>query len=626
MGMLMIVYTESKDGFIQDVLNNQIEDKIYSVFERVLGRTSRAEIRSWQNSMMYMSNILLDHNIPSDANVAIEYQIPNTSKRVDFIISGLNQKQEDSAVIIELKQWDYAKKTHKDGIIRSFVGGAERELNHPSHQAYTYAKLIQEYKETVRKEKIQLYPCTYLHNYKRSKFENDILDEWYQEYLDKAPAFLRDDTAKLQEFIKKHIKYGDNKDILYRIDNGRIRPSKSLADAVKRMLNGNKEFEMIDDQKVVYEAINDLVLNNVEGKKRTIIVEGGPGTGKSVIAINILSKLLMHQLNTQYVSKNSAPRDVYSTLLKGSFKKSYIDNLFKSSGSYLNIEPNYFDCLLVDEAHRLNEKSGFFGNLGENQIKELINVSKATVFFIDEDQIVTLKDIGSVEEIKKYASELNSEVYQLKLESQFRCNGSDGYLAWLDNILGIRETANKLLDTNEFDFRVFDDPNELRKLIIEKNKESNKARILAGYCWDWDTSNRNNSNHYDIFIPQHNFMMSWNLKQYGNTYIISEDSINEAGCIHTSQGLELDYVGVTIGEDLRYENNKVITDVSKRSKHDKSVKGWKNIYKKNDTKNIAKIDKIIRNTYRTLMTRGMKGCYVYFVDDNIKNYFKNHIV
>ena len=140
MGMLMIVYTESKDGFIQDVLNNQIEDKIYSVFERVLGRTSRAEIRSWQNSMMYMSNILLDHNIPSDANVAIEYQIPNTSKRVDFIISGLNQKQEDSAVIIELKQWDYAKKTHKDGIIRSFVGGAERELNHPSHQAYTYAK------------------------------------------------------------------------------------------------------------------------------------------------------------------------------------------------------------------------------------------------------------------------------------------------------------------------------------------------------------------------------------------------------------------------------------------------------------------------------------------------------
>ena len=622
----MIIYTESKKGFVNDVLNNQIETKIYSKFKNAIGRTSKAEIKSWQNSMMYMSNILISSNVPDDSNVAIEYQIPNTSKRVDFIISGLDDNKEESVVIVELKQWEYAHKTHKDGIVKSFVGGKERELNHPSHQAYTYAKLITEYNETVQNDNIHIYPCSYLHNYIKESHGDEILDSWYQEYLDKAPTFLRNDSSKLSDFIKRYIKYGDNKDILYRIDHGKIRPSKSLAESVSKMLQGNKEFEMIDDQKVVYENIVDLVINNPNSVKRTIIVKGGPGTGKSVIAINLLVRLLKDQLNTQYISKNSAPREVYSTLLKNDFKKTFIDNLFKGSGGFVGAKENIFDCLIIDEAHRLNEKSGFYGNLGENQIKEIIHSSKVSLFFIDEDQMVTLKDIGNINEIRMYADSLNSEVYEMELTSQFRCNGSDGYLAWLDNILGIKETANVKLDTTDFDFKVFDDPNELRNEIIKKNNINNKSRILAGYCWDWPTKQRNNPNHYDIYIPKYNFKMSWNLDSDGKKYIIAKDSINEAGCIHTSQGLEVDYVGVIVGKDLLFFNDAVQTDVSNRSKNDQSVKGWKTIYKNNDFEKINKIDLIIRNTYRTLMTRGMKGCYVYFEDEKLKDYFLSRII
>lgn len=616
----MIVYSADKKQFSKDVLSNQIEDKIIEEFESKFGKANPAEIRAWKNSMQYMNNILIQSSVPDDSNVAIEYQVPNTSKRVDFILSGLDENREESVVIVELKQWDKAKKTNKDGIIKSFVGGRERELVHPSHQAFTYARLIMEYNEVVQKENIHLYPCSYLHNFKNGGYNNPILDVWYKEYLDLAPAFLRDDTQELTEFIEKCIKYGDENNILYRIDNGRIRPSKSLADSVSSMLKGNKEFFMIDDQKVVYESIMELVLDNPNNEKRTIIVEGGPGTGKSVIAINLLVQMLNNEKNAQYITRNAAPREVYSTLLKKDFKKSFIDNLFKGTGSFIDTSLDYFDVLICDEAHRLNEKSGMFQNLGENQIKEIIHSSLVNIFFIDENQVVTLKDIGSIEMINEYADELNSKVYSLELTSQFRCNGSDGYLAWLDNLLGVRETANPVLSQKEFDFKVFDDPNDLRDAIFEKNKFNNKSRLLAGYCWDWPKDKRNNTDYHDILIEEYNFGMSWNLSNDGQAFIIKPDSVNEVGCIHTSQGLELDFVGVIIGKDIRYENNEVITDVSKRSKMDQSVKGWKTAFKNKNQIKIDKVDKVIRNTYRTLLSRGMKGCYVFVHDQELKKH------
>jgi DUF2075 family protein len=621
----MIIYAASKREFIGDVLKNRIELKIKEQYEHKLGKANIREFRAWQNSLQYMNNILIQSNAPDDSQVAIEYQVPNTSKRVDFIIAGLDEKEEDSIIIVELKQWDKAKKTDKDGIVVSYVAGGERNLVHPSYQAYTYAKLIKEYNSVVQKDNVHIYPCAYLHNYNKNKLNTAILDEWYQDYLEKAPAFLREDTDELVEFVNKYIKFGDKNNILYRIDNGKIKPSKSLAEQLSSMLQGNHAFDMIDDQKVAYEMIMSSIIDNPKKEKRTIIIQGGPGTGKSVIAVNLLVNLIKKELNTMYITRNSAPREVYSTLLKQDFKKGFIDNLFKSTGAFTKTESNYFDVLVCDEAHRLNEKSGMFSNLGENQIKEIINSSLVNVFFIDEDQIVTLKDIGSVKEIEKHANVFNSKIYYAELSSQFRCNGSDGYIAWLDNLLGIKETTNVILDTNDFDFRVFDDPNEMRDLIIEKNKESNKARILAGYCWDWPKEKRNDTDYFDITIPEYNFGISWNLAKDGQGFIIKEESVNEAGCIHTSQGLELDYVGVIIGRDIRYEHGEVVTDVSKRSMMDQSVKGWKKAYKNGDFYKIKKIDKIIRNTYRTLLTRGMKGCYLFVHDDHLKEYIKRKL-
>ena len=619
----MIVYDGIKTEFLNSVMNGTIAEEVRQRIHEKMGRTTpKSEFDSWKNSLTRMYLVLSDASIPNHAGIAIEYNVPQTSKRVDFIISGYDAYNQSNAVIIELKQWDEVKKVDgKDALVETYTGGGLREIVHPCYQVWSYATLIRDYNKTVQDQNIILSPCAYLHNYALK--ENDpILDEKYKEYIDEAPVFCERDTLKLREFIHRFIQKGDDKKILYEIDHGKIRPSKSLQNAISNMLKGNREFIMIDDQKVVYENILQLACKSkADMKKRTIIVEGGTGTGKSVVEINLLAELTKRGQFAQYASKNSAPRQVYSQKLKGDFKKNRVDIMFRSTGSYTEIENNYVDTILVDEAHRMNEKSGMFQNMGENQIKEVIHSSKCSVFFIDESQRVTMSDIGSIDEIKKWAKAESSEVTQLKLLSQFRCNGSDGYLAWVDNTLEIQPTANYNLEDIDYDIRILDSPLEVRELIIEKNKINHQSRMLAGYCWDWIRDGKNNSKVHDIKIGD--FEMSWNL---GNSiFALDDTSIDEVGCIHTSQGLEFDYVGLIIGDDMRYEDHHIVTDVSKRAKTDQSMKGIKKLDKQDHYKAEKKADEIIKNTYRTLMTRGMKGCYIYCTDQNLRNYLKQKI-
>jgi DUF2075 family protein/broad-specificity NMP kinase len=619
----MIVYQSTKRGFSNDVVTNNIENEILKIFLKKLGRRTTAnEIRSWKNSMMYMENILQDNDIPNDCGVMIEYKIPQTSKRIDFILTGQDDDRLDHAVIVELKQWEKAELTEMDGVVNTYVGNAKREVNHPSYQAWSYAALLSSFNEAVYKDNIQLRPCAYLHNY--SEDDDDVINnKFYAEHIAKAPVFLRKDVFKLRSFIKQFVKHGDKGKVMYQIENGKIKPSKGLADSLVKMLEGNQEFIMIDDQKIVYEKALYLAKRSTEENKNVFIVEGGPGTGKSVVAINLLVELTKRGLVTQYVSKNAAPREVYRNKLTGTRKQTEISNLFTGSGSFVNTKESIFDALIVDEAHRLNEKSGMFKNKGENQIKEIIKASKFSIFFIDEDQRVTFGDIGEKGEIKKWAEKLGATVHISELSSQFRCNGSDGYLSWLDNMLQIKETANTNLETDDFDFKIINSPTELKDIIFEKNKISNKARLVAGYCWNWVS--KNNKKLDDIVIPEHNFSMKWNLGSDGSLWIIAPNSVNEIGCIHTCQGLEVDYVGVIVGNDLIVRNDKLLVDPSKRASTDASIKGYKTLLKKDEKAARKKIRSIIKNTYRTLLTRGMKGCYVYFTDKETEKYFKNRI-
>jgi len=618
----MLVYEGVKSSFIDDVDLDVITEKIYEKYKMHFGRANASEINSWKNSMQHMRGVLSDRQIPDNAGVAVEFNIPLTSKRIDFIISGRDATKRDSVVIVELKQWDKCLAVSgKDGIVNTFVGGANRNVTHPSYQALSYANLIRDFNQTVQDDDINIVPCAFLHNYTLND-DDPICSDLYKEYIDQAPMFGHEDVVKLRNFIRKYVKTGDDKDVLYRIESGKLKPSKMLQDTLASMLQGNKEFTMIDDQKVIFEEAKSLALEaNDTGTKKVLIVEGGPGTGKTVVAINLLVELIKKGLTSLYVTKNSAPRAVFENKLKGIYKQKYINHLFKGSGSFVNTLPDEINVLIVDEAHRLREKEML--SKGENQIKEIIKAAQFSVFFIDESQKVTAKDIGSIELIRKYAKTYNAELYLTHLTSQFRCNGSDGYLAWLDDVLNIRQTAN--FDFGDLDieytFEVLDNPNKLFDLIKEKNSINNKSRLVAGYCWEWIKNGQSNPDVYDIEIPEFGFRKSWNLNNT-STWAIDENSINEIGCIHTCQGLEFDYVGVILGEDIRFENGQVITDFTKRASSDKSLDGLKGPAKKNDPVALKEVDCIIRNTYKTLMTRGMKGCYIYCCDKALNEYFK----
>lgn len=615
----MIVYQQNCEVFMNDVRESNIDYVVHQQFQKKFNhRTSENEVNSWRNSMLYMKNVLEVANVPADAMVTIECQIPQTSKRIDFILTGLDTTRNRNAIIIELKQWSEAEVTNKDAIVRTFVGGGMREVSHPSYQAWSYADLLKNFNSSVEKYDIRLSPCAFLHNCEN---RTSLTHPFYEQHLSRAPIFFKRDVRALADFIKQFVKYGDTENIMEIIENGEIRPSKALADSVVSLLNGNKEFTLIDDQKVVYENALHLVQKATnERKKQVLIIEGGPGTGKSVVAINLLAKLTGEQKLTHYVSKNSAPRSVYAEKLKGYRTKSSIDNLFKGSGSYIRTQSNQFACLIVDEAHRLNEKSGLYGTDGENQILEIIQSAWCSIFFVDENQRVTLKDIGSKATIREWASRQGADINEMKLESQFRCGGSDGYLAWLDETLQIRPTANTDLKDIQYEFGVCNSAKQLKELIEERNKLQNTtARLVAGYCWKWVS--QKDPSAYDIEFPSEGFQMQWNLASDKSLWIVKEESINQIGCIHTCQGLEIDYVGVIIGPDMVIRNGKVITDPSKRASSDKSVSGWKKLMKDDPSRAQVQLDLIIKNTYRTLMTRGMKGCYIYSEDEETREWF-----
>ena len=620
----MIVYSENKGQFVLDVRTNIIATKILnSIREKGLNAGNEREFASWHNSMKFMRDIVDDTEIDDNVQIAIEYNIPQTSKRVDFIIIGADKEGKDNILIVELKQWTKAEVVDDDMhfCVRTYVANDNRIVCHPSYQAYSYSRFIGNYSQVIHTENIQLVPCAYLHNYQpgyKQALSADIYKEWYTS----APFFIMDEVQPFIDFVKKYIsKRSSRGDLLYLIDHGRIKPTQALQDALATMIRGTPVFDLLDEQAVCFDmCIRTMLQCLKDGKKRTILIQGGPGTGKSVLAVNLLMHFITCSCNAAYITKNSAPRQAFLSILAGNKAENIADisQLFRSPFGLSQVPSNSYDCLIVDEAHRLVKKMyGDWG--GENQVKECINASLLTIFMLDEDQAVTTKDIGSIQEINKWCKLLGSTILmqeETKLSSQFRCNGSDAYIQFIDNLLQRKdETIEIPLSELNYDLRIFDDASQMRDALRERNAASNKSRMVAGYCYDWNVKNHRGD--IDIILPG-GFEAKWNLAN-DKIWAINPNSFEEVGCIHTAQGLEFDYVGVLIGKDLFFDNStgRVSTNKLAISKDDKSsgIRGASN----------EEARRLILNTYKTLLTRGQKGCFVYCEDIALRDYFKRMI-
>ncbi|MBI9008987.1 MAG: DUF2075 domain-containing protein [Tenericutes bacterium] len=608
----MIAYNEELNVFNNHIENNIIVEKILNKLGQNVGESQK---RAFKNSLGEMYKVLNGTNIPKNVRIGIEYKIPITTRRIDFIISGSDGNR-DNMVIVELKQWDKVTKTDIPNVV--LLG--TREYTHPSWQAYSYAATIEHFNEAIEKEKINLQSLAFLHNYKE-EYLDELTDNIYKDSIDLAPVFISKDYGKLRNFIEKYIKASSKKDLLYEIENGKIKPTKLLVDVMGNMLNNNKEFILLDEQKVVSETLYTIATRNqLDNRKHVVIVEGGAGTGKSVIAIDLLGKLIIKKAYTTfYVAKSSYVKENYLKKLTRSVPKySFLRTLFRGSGNFIDSVNNEFNCLIVDEAHRLTERtkiSWFYK--GENQIKEIINAAKISIFFIDSKQSIDIKDFGTIEEIKKWASYYNGIIHHsptLKLKNQFRCNGSDEYLSWVDSVV-YNEEYEKSNQSINYDIKIFDDIMDLKNAIVEKNN-NNKSRMISGDVFPW----LSRTDKFAIDINIGDFHAQWNRTK---AFATDARAINEVGCIHTTQGMEFEYVGLIIGNDLLYRNCKVLTDYTK---HPDGANEFKPPHKRKvDPADSKIIDELIRNTYRVLMSRGQRGCYIYCMDKELSKYLKERL-
>lgn len=614
----MILYQGTAKDFVDVIETNQIVPKLESVFIEKLGRKLPPhEISAYINSLPYMSRVVRRSGIADDCGILIEYVIPLTSNRIDFLVAGEDEEGNKNFIIVELKQWQSAEATESAGIVRTVLNGGVRETTHPSYQALSYKLFLSDFNEKISDGHLQAYACACLHNYPEHSPE-PLLEEQYSDVVDEAPIYFRDDQNLLEQFLSKYVRKGKGADILYQIENSRIKPTKKLIDHVSELFRGNQQFVLLDEQKVAYEKARSIARQTKT--KSVVIVKGGPGTGKSVISVNLLGQLLKDGLNAIFVAPNSSFRDVMKKRLAREHSSVRVGNLFKGSGGFVETVPNTFDALIVDEAHRL-KKRGAYMYQGLNQVEDIIRAARTSIFFIDDDQAIRPEDIGSVKEIKKFAEEYGADIYELELTAQFRCSGAEGYINWLNHVLQIKDTANfDGWDAEAYDFRIFDNPNDLREAILKKHGEKQSARVLAGYAWEWTSIGEGNANGEvaDVDIPEYDFRMPWNSRKVGTTWAVDQDGVHQVGCIHTSQGLEFDYVGVIVGADLSYnsETNTYFTDYEKY-KDKLGKRGLKD--------SPAELNRLVRNIYKVLMSRGMKGCYVYFVDKETERYFKSMI-
>lgn len=615
----MIIYENDKYGFIKEVRENKISQTIINNFKKlgILGG-SHSEINSWINSMQFITNIIDSDEIDKSAYVAIEYRIPLSKKRIDFLICGEDENLEKNFVIVELKQWSKTYISNKEDFVITYLGKGNREVLHPSYQAMQYLYLINSFVANVIKENLNGFSCAYLHN-ADIKNNRNLVDIHNFSYINDFPIYFNNNFNLLQSKIVSLVKIGNGKRILNLIDKSEFRAPKKLIYSIANILKDKQEYQLIDSQKIVFEN----VMSNKDNNDNCFLINGNPGTGKSVVAINLLSKLLKNNKKVLFVAPNAAYRNVIKKTITNKENKLIIDNLFSGSSCLFSVDKNQYDWIIVDEAHRLKEKAYMYK--GKNQIIDILNCSKNAVFFIDENQKIRIDDIGTNDNIINLSISMNKKVMfgsDYILETQFRCVGANGYINALDTTLQINETANFYLNEDGYDIKICDSPHEMEKMLQEKiDIGYTNSKIVSGYAWEWKTKKLSLDElvfNKDIKIPEHNYEIAWNYNDSNMLWAIRDDGVLQAGCIHTCQGLEFDYCGVIIGNDLRIDEfGNLYGDYN--NYHDKSgKKGLKNNHKE--------LSKLIKNIYKVLLSRGQKGSFIFIRDLEVKKYFLKHIL
>jgi DUF2075 family protein len=621
----MLIYQGTTDEFIQLNRMNQIADVMDHTYVSYTGRhAGGAEYSSWQNSLTRVRDLVEIAEL-KDNYIALEYSVPyNNQSRIDCLLFGCNHTLQH-VFLIELKQWSRVEATDIEGnYVETFTGGGHRIVAHPSQQVKGYHNYLLDFVEELEKEPtMNLVSCSYCHNYSRTD-ESGLFDKIYRKITVEFPVYCKEDLPLLAQELHEKLSGGKGFEVFNRFMRSRIKPSKKLLDNIRDVILNGKQYSLINEQLTAKNLIWGKIRQGIrKNEKSVVIVRGGPGTGKSIIALNVLAEVASRKLTALFVCKSKPFREGLQKLVGGKARNLFINPYFLVPA---RVEENGLDVVFIDEAHRLEKANTHRYMPPEHrsdmpQVDQIIRSARTTVFFIDDRQSVRHLEIGNSRLIREAAKRMDARVEEVELLSQFRCMGSDNYLEWVESVLGLIGEDRVFHENDIFDFRIFETPEELYGALKEKEEEKpGSARLVAGFCWPWSEASHDGTLVSDVRIGE--FAMPWETK--GDQWVgdfppwyqwaIHKKGFEQVGCIYTAQGFEFDYIGVIIGPDLVYDvmTDSLGTDIS----------ATRDPILRRDPENF---DDYVKNIYRVLLSRGMKGCYVYFVDKETEEYFKKRL-
>lgn len=613
----MRLYEGIVSDFNRDVVENKIADQISTRFLNYYRRNVGAsEYRAWQQSLNFLRNSF-EYSGLTQNRLIIEYELPYSTRRIDVLLFGRGHSENDGVVLMELKQWsnENVEDCPSEGNVVVNYGQFKREQAHPSLQVQGYHYDLKDFLTIFNEEpEVNLASCAYCHNYSRKGNNPVLFFPKFEKETQKFPLFAREDVQALGIYLKERLSKGNGIEIFGRFVTSPIRPSKRLLEHTSAMINKQQIFNLIDDQIAAYNAIMHKAKKLAQtDRKSIVIVKGGPGTGKSVIALEVMGELMRQGRVVFHATGSSAFTNTLRTIVGIRAK-----NLFKFFNSFITTQPNSIEVLVCDEAHRVRRTSNSRYTRREDrsnlpQIDELLRIAKLNIFFIDENQIVRPDEIGSVALIKEAAGRFGikeEDIAEFELKTQFRCSGSDAYLQWLDKVLGITDSEAVNFDAR-MQFKIFADPSEMMAEIRQRNLEKkNSARIVAGFCWPWTKPNPDGSLVSDVRIGD--FAMPWEKKDTFWKWATDDSGMEQVGTVYTAQGFEFDYIGVIFGNDLAYDERKHQWTSVPENSHDTQVK-----------RNNPGLTRHLQNVYRVLMSRAHRGVYVNFMDRQTERYFRS---
>jgi uncharacterized protein len=606
------LYRGSTEQFIGDAVRARLAGQLAErFFDEFRYKPAQSEVNAWQNSLRAMADVLQLADL-RDQGILVELRLPLTSKRLDCLITGSNRTEGDSAVIVELKQWtDVGRSNITDCVTVAHAGGRRKDHLHPSAQVRNYQRYLQDTHPAFSDGGVSAASCAYLHN---ARFD-PASPIWSADPVltDTFPAFAGDQTDALATFLDDRVTGPDDGSILQRVADAEFKPHKRLLDHVAGVIRNEPSFVLLDEQQVAFNAILDEVRAAGQNRKPVaFLVRGGPGTGKSVIAVHLMAEL-----------SAAGVRAIHAT---GS--KAFTENLRQKVGTRAGALFSYFmslagtlstfDVVILDEAHRIREVSGNrftpkAKRTGKSQVEDLLDAGRVTVFFIDDLQVVRPEEVGSSDLIVRTAAERGIEVREFELEAQFRANGSDAFIQWVDNTLEVDRTPQVLWPMDDpFELRVVPSVHELERLIRLRAGDGHTARLVAGFCWPWSDPDPDGELPADVIIG--GWQRPWNARPEAGAlaagipkshfWATDPGGLEQVGCVYTAQGFEFDYVGVIVGPDLVYRPGEGWIGQPDESR-DSIVRR---------TRDRDAFTAYVKNTYRVLLTRGLRGCYVYFMD------------